>query len=240
MTAASGVCYRHPSRESWVLCQRCGNTICGDCQRQAAVGFHCPDCVKAAAPATSKIVSGSRLRSVVRGRTPVTVALLGIMAVTYVAQFLSQEVVTAFLAYIPQLTAQEPWRLVTSAFVHGGLMHILFNGYSLWVMGNLLERTLGSTRFLTVFFASVITGNLAVLALGSASFVVGASGGIFGLFAALFVLNRGFGGNNVSLVVIIGINLALGFILPGIAWEAHVGGLAAGFVVTTILLRLRR
>ena len=79
-----------------------------------------------------------------------------------------------------------------------------------------------------------------VLALGSASFVVGASGGIFGLFAALFVINRGFGGNNVSLVVIIGINLALGFILPGIAWEAHVGGLAAGFVVTTILQRLRR
>ena len=240
MTAAAGVCYRHPNRESWVLCQRCGNTICGDCQRQAAVGFHCPDCVKAAAPATAKIVSGTRLRSVVRGRTPATVVLLGIMAITYVAQFLTQDVLTAYLAYIPQLTAQEPWRLVTSAFVHGGLMHILFNGYSLWVMGNLLERTLGTTRFLTVFFAAVITGNLAVLALGSASFVVGASGGIFGLFAALFVINRGFGGNNVSLVVIIGINLALGFILPGIAWEAHVGGLAAGFVVTTILQRLRR
>ncbi len=240
MTAAAGVCYRHPNRESWVLCQRCGNTICGDCQRQAAVGFHCPDCVKAAAPATAKIVSGARLRSVVRGRTPATVVLLGIMAITYVAQFLTQDVVTAYLAYIPQITTTEPWRLVTSAFVHGGLMHILFNGYSLWVMGNLLERTLGTGRFLTVFFASVIAGNLAVLALGSSSFVVGASGGIFGLFAALFVLNRGFGGNNVSLVVIIGINLALGFILPGIAWEAHVGGLAAGFVVTTFLLRLRR
>ena len=240
MTAAAGVCYRHPNRESWVLCQRCGNTICGDCQRQAAVGFHCPDCVKAAAPATAKIVSGARLRSVVRGRTPATVVLLGIMAITYVAQFLTQDVVTAYLAYIPQITMTEPWRLVTSAFVHGGLMHILFNGYSLWVMGNLLERTLGTSRFLTVFFASVIAGNLAVLALGSSSFVVGASGGIFGLFAALFVLNRGFGGNNVSLVVIIGINLALGFILPGIAWEAHVGGLAAGFVVTTLLLRLRR
>lgn len=239
MTSASGVCYRHPNRESWVLCQRCGNTICGDCQRAAAVGFHCPDCVKAAAPATAKIISGNRLRGALRGRTPATVALLAIIGLTYAAQFLSVDVVTAYLAYIPELTWQEPWRLVTAAFVHGGLMHILFNGYSLWVMGNLLERTLGSARFLTVFFAATIAGNLAVLALGSSSFVVGASGGIFGLFAALFVVNRGFGGNNVSLVVIIGINLALGFILPNVAWEAHVGGLVAGYLVTTLFQRFR-
>jgi membrane associated rhomboid family serine protease len=91
----------------------------------------------------------------------------------------------------------------------------------------------------TVFFASTIAGSLAVLLLGSSSFVVGASGGIFGLFAALFVVNRGFGGNNVSLLVIIGINLALGFIVPNVAWEAHVGGLVAGFVVTTLLQRFR-
>ncbi|MFM6968461.1 MAG: rhomboid family intramembrane serine protease [Microbacteriaceae bacterium] len=168
-----------------------------------------------------------------------TVALLAIMAFTYVAQFLTQDVVTAYLAYIPAITWEQPWRLVTVAFVHGSLTHILFNGYSLWVLGNLLERTLGSVRFLTVFLASSIAGSLAVLALGSSSFVVGASGGIFGLFAALFVVNRGFGGNNISLVVIVGINLALGFILPGIAWEAHVGGLAAGFAVTTLLQKFR-
>lgn len=162
------------------------------------------------------------------------------MAITYVAQFLTQDVVTAYLAYIPAITWQEPWRLVTVAMVHGSLTHILFNGYSLWVLGNMLERTLGSTRFLTVFAVSTIAGSLAVFAFGSASFVVGASGGIFGLFAALFVVNRGFGGNNISLVVIIGINLALGFILPGIAWEAHVGGLLAGFVATTVLQKLRK
>lgn len=105
--------------------------------------------------------------------------------------------------------------------------------------GNLLERSLGSARFLVVFFASVVGGNLAVLAFGSSSFVVGASGGIFGLFAALFVLNRGFRGNNVSLLVIIGINLALGFILPNVAWEAHVGGLLAGLGVTALVQRTR-
>lgn len=236
---SSSTCYRHPDRESWVLCQRCGNTICGDCQRAAAVGFHCPDCVKAAAPATAKVISGARLRSVVRGRTPATVALLSIIGVVYVGQVISQDLVTALLAYVPQVTLEQPWRLITAAFVHGGLMHILFNGYSLWVMGNLLERSLGSLRFLVVFFASVIGGNLAVLAFGSSSFVVGASGGIFGLFAALFVLNRGFRGNNVSLLVIIGINLALGFILPNVAWEAHVGGLLAGFGVTALIQKSR-
>ncbi len=222
-----------------MLCQRCGNTICGDCQRPAAVGFHCPDCVKAAAPATAKVISGARLRSAVRGRTPATVVLLSIIGVVYVGQVISQDVVTALLAYIPQITVEQPWRLLTAAFVHGGLMHILFNGYSLWVMGNLLERSLGSARFLVVFFASVVGGNLAVLAFGSSSFVVGASGGIFGLFAALFVLNRGFRGNNVSLLVIIGINLALGFILPNVAWEAHVGGLLAGLGVTALIQRTR-
>lgn len=240
MADRAGVCYRHPDRESWVLCQRCGNTICGDCQRQAAVGFHCPDCVKAAAPAAARVVSGSTLRSAIRGRTPVTTVLLALIAVTFVAQYLTQDLVTYFLAYIPELTWSEPWRLVTAALVHGSLMHILFNGYSLWVMGNLLERTLGSGRFLAVFIAAIVGGNLAVLAFGMSGSVIGASGGIFGLFAALFVVNRGFGGNNVSLVAIVGINLALGFIVPGVAWEAHIGGLIAGFLATVVIQRLRR
>lgn len=167
------------------------------------------------------------------------------MVVTFAGQFLSggfnwDGLVTFYLSFIPDFAWAEPWRFVTVALVHGGLMHILFNGYSLWVMGNLLERTLGSARFLIVFVASVIGGSLAVLVVGQSSFVVGASGGIFGLFAALFAVNRGFGGNNVSLVVIVGINLALGFIVPGVAWEAHVGGLVVGFLTTTLMLRLRR
>lgn len=162
------------------------------------------------------------------------------MSVVFLAQFLTNEIVTAYLAFIPEYAFVEPWRFVTAALVHGTLMHILFNGYSLWVMGNLLERTLGSIRFLIVFVVSVVAGNIAVMVVGQSAFVVGASGGIFGLFAALFVVNRGFGGNNISLIVIVGINLALGFIVPGVAWEAHVGGLIAGFVMTSIIQRLRR
>jgi membrane associated rhomboid family serine protease len=119
-------------------------------------------------------------------------------------------------------------------------MHVMFNGYSLWVLGNLIERVFGSARFLIVFFVSVISGCLAVMVLSPESLTVGASGGIFGLFSALFLINRGFGGNNVSLLAIIGLNLAIGFIVPGIAWEAHIGGLIGGLVTTLLLRRARR
>lgn len=239
MTSTSSTCYRHPKRESWVLCQRCGNTICGDCQTPAAVGFHCPNCVAGSKAATSKVVSGDRLRRVMRGSTTVTTTLLIIMGVVYAADFLMGGYLKAVFGYIPALTLSEPWRVITVSFVHGSIMHILFNGYSLWVLGNLLERTLGPVKFLSIFLLSSIAGSAAVLLLNPGGFVVGASGAIFGLFAALFVMNRGFNGNNISLIVIVGINLALGFIVPNVAWEAHIGGLIGGFVATSILMRRR-
>ena len=226
MTDSASVCYRHPSRESWVLCQRCGKTICGECQIPAAVGFHCPDWVREQRPAAARVHRVSR--GFLRGRTPGTTGLLIAMGVVFVAQFLLGDAVMYALGYLPALTVSEPWRLITMAFVHSGILHILFNGYSLWVMGQLVERSLGTRRFLTVFAVSVITGGLAVALLSPESFVVGASAGIFGLFSALFVINRGFGGSNVSLLVIVGINLVLGFIVPGVSWQAHIGGLVGG------------
>ena len=239
MTASANTCYRHNKRESWVLCQRCGNTICGDCQSAAAVGFHCPDCVAGARPATSKIVSGPRLRRVIEGSTTVTTTLLVVIGVAFVADFFTGGALTMWFGYIPALTFAEPWRAVTVSFVHGSITHILFNGYSLWVLGNLLERKLGSGRFLAVFLISSVAGSAAVFFVNPGGFVVGASGAIFGLFAALFVVNRGFQGNNISLLVIVGINLVLGFIVPNVAWEAHIGGLIGGFIATTILVRKR-
>jgi membrane associated rhomboid family serine protease len=72
------------------------------------------------------------------------------------------------------------------------------------------------------------------------SVVIGASAGVFGLFAAMFIINRGFGGNNVSLLVIIGINLAIGFVVPGISWQAHLGGLVGGAAATLVVTQRRR
>ncbi len=238
MTDPASTCYRHPRRESWVLCQRCGKTICGECQLPAAVGFHCPDCVKEA-KGQSRVVQGPRLRRAMRGRVSGTLALLIVIGIVFVLQFVTSDAVTNLLGYYPPLTAVEPWRLLTYAFVHSGITHVILNGYSLWVLGTIIERALGTARFLAVFAASTIVGAFAVMVLDPATFVVGASAGIFGLFAALFIVNRGFGGSNVSLLVIIGINLALGFIIPGIAWQAHIGGLVGGAIATLALRRTR-
>lgn len=175
-----------------------------------------------------------------RNRTPATFVLLGLIGVVYAAQYLVGDELTYALAFYAPLTTIEPWRIITSAFAHGGIVHIMFNGYSLWVLGNAVERALGSVRFLGIFTASVVAGCLAVVVLNPQSVVIGASAGVFGLFAAVFMINRGFGGNNVSLLVIIGINLAIGFVVPGISWEAHLGGLLGGAVATLALNRSRR
>lgn len=177
--------------------------------------------------------------SIRRSRTPATFALLGVIATGYVAQLVYGESLVYYFGFYPPLMWAEPWRIITSAFIHSGIMHVMFNGYSLWVLGNLIERVIGPARFLLVFTMSVIAGCLAVVVLSPESLTVGASAGIFGLFSALFLINRGFGGNNVSLLAIIGLNLAIGFIVPGIAWEAHIGGLIGGLVTTLVLRRTR-
>ena len=174
-----------------------------------------------------------------RNRTPVTFVLIGLIGVVYAAQYLFGDDLTYALAFYAPLMWTEPWRFITSAFAHGGIVHIMFNGYSLWVLGNSVERVVGSAKFLTIFTSSIVAGCLAVVVMNPNSVVIGASAGVFGLFAAVFIINRGFSGNNVSLIVIIGINLAIGFVVPGISWQAHVGGLVGG-AAATLLLRRRR
>jgi membrane associated rhomboid family serine protease len=178
--------------------------------------------------------------SIRRNRTPVTFVLLGLIGVVYIGQYLFGDQLTFALAFYAPLMATEPWRIITSALAHGGIVHIMFNGYSLWVLGNAVERIVGSAKFAAIFTASIVAGCLAVVVMNPDSIVIGASAGVFGLFAALFIVNRGFGGNNVSLVVIIGINLAIGFVVPGISWQAHLGGLVGGAISSLLLLRRRR
>ena len=237
-------CYRHPQSESYVLCQRCGRTICGSCQVPAAVGVHCPECA-GSPPALAKparVIGGrTRNRTGTSYRPSATYALLGIILAVYAGQFLSGGALTQWMAYWPPLTVLQPWRMVTAIFVHSdtSIFHILFNGYSLYILGTLLERLIGSRRFVTLFLLSGIGGSVAVLWLAPAQAVVGASGAIFGLFGALFVIQRSFGGANIQLVIVLALNLAMGFVVPGISWQAHVGGVVVGAVVAWILVRTR-
>lgn len=233
-------CYRHPSRVSYVLCQRCARTVCGDCQIPAAVGVHCPECDREA-----KKNQPARVRRAARaarwGGSPVTYGLLGAIVVTFIGQFLTQGVLTSWLLYFPPYTPTEPWRMLTVMFVHSerSLFHILFNGYSLWVLGTLLERVLGSARFAGLFLLSGLGGSVAVAWLDFGQPVIGASGAIFGLFGALLVLQRSFGGTNPQLLIVLVLNLVLGFVVPGISWQSHVGGLLVGLALGWGLVKAR-
>ena len=239
---SANFCYRHPDRQSYILCQRCGRTICPNCQTQAAVGVHCPECLKEArgsAPRTKPAI----LTAVRSTNTPlVTWAIIALCVVIYILQILPNSAVTQTLLYYPPFTYAEPWRMITALFVHSqnSPFHILFNMYSLFVFGPILERQLGRLRFLALYLISGFGGSVAVLLISPQSAVVGASGAIFGLLGAYFVIQRRLGGNNVQLVIVIGLNLVIGFVIPGIAWVAHVGGFIAGAAVALVYLRTRR
>lgn len=242
-TTASDVCYRHPKRQSFVLCQRCGRTICADCQTPAAVGFHCPECMKESrqsAPRTRPaVVTAFRANS----STPVvTYSIIAICVVVYIAQLLSNGAVTNALFYHPVLTETQPWRMITSLFLHSPLsyLHIIFNMFSLFVIGPPLELALGRWRFLALYLLSGLGGSVAVLLMAPTTGVLGASGAIFGLLGAFFIIQRRLGGRNMQIIVVIGINLVIGFIIPNIAWQAHVGGLVVGGLVAFVLLRTRQ
>jgi membrane associated rhomboid family serine protease len=242
--SAGNFCYRHPDRQSFVLCQRCGRTICPECQTQAAVGVHCPECVResrASAPKTK-----SRLRMAVRpgsGRPVVTLSIIGLSVVVYLLQLItggSSGIVSQNLLYYPAFTLFEPWRLLTSVFVHGSPLHLAFNMYTLYIFGQMLEEALGRARFLALYLLAGLGGSVAVLLLAPGSAVLGASGAIFGLMGAFLVIQRGFGGNNRGLLIILGLNFIFPF-LPGsnVSWQAHVGGLVVGALLGLIFMKTR-
>ncbi len=151
---------------------------------------------------------------------------------------LQQELYLREFSYLQ--STNEWYRLLTVALTHGGLMHLGFNMYALMVLGNPIEAAFGKNKFLIVFLASLITGSLAsayFAQIPSAS--VGASGAIFGLFGAIAIVGKRIGTDVRSIYVIIGINFAIGFVLGGIDWHAHLGGLFGGMLVAQLLLNKR-
>ena len=239
---ASNVCYRHPNRPSFVLCQRCGRTICPDCQTPAAVGFHCPECV-AEARATAPRVKPrlvSRARTMSRDGSPiVTYSIIGVTFFVFVLQLVFGGLIEQYLIYRPVLTALEPWTMITSLLAHASILHILSNMFSLFIFGRILEPAIGRWRFLALYLISGLGGSVAVLLLAPGGGVLGASGAIFGLLGAFFVIQRRLGGNNGQIIILIVLNLSIGFIVPSISWQAHVGGLIAGVVAALILANTR-
>jgi membrane associated rhomboid family serine protease len=217
---------------------------CPQCQRPAAVGIQCVDCVAEGARTVrqGRTVFGGQPTD---GRPLATMTLIGICLAVFVAQ-MAVPGLDNRIAFVPAVARSEPWRFLTSAFAHGGLTHIAFNMYALWVMGSYLEPMLGRARFVAIYLLSALGGSVMYLLLStppSAAEIatgdygmwwtgaVGASGAVFGLFGAFLVLQRRLGRSAAGMYVIIGINAVIGFVIPGIAWQAHLGGLLTGAAV---------
>lgn len=237
-------CYRHPSVLTGIRCARCSRPICTECMIAAPVGFQCPDCVAGAAAQTRQptTVAGARIIQ----RPMITYALIGLDVVLYVMQFLAPkdasngyDVITLNFGMWPYGIAanNEWWRVGTAAFLHGGWLHLAFNMYVLYALGPTLERILGHSRFLILYLLAAVGGGVASYVFSPFNTVsVGASGAIFGLMGALVVAGRRLRYDITQVLFLLGINVVIGFLSPGVDWRAHLGGLVTGAAVAALFV----
>jgi membrane associated rhomboid family serine protease len=228
------VCYRHPSRETGVSCSNCGRPICPDCMTSTPVGMRCPECARQ----TTKV---RNLRTTY-DRPVVTMALIAINVLVYFGGSTRAGFLGDYGLYGPAVANGDWWRLLTAGFLHGGLLHIGFNMYILWFLGNLLEPALGPVRFLALYLASLLAGSFGALVLSPEALTVGASGAVFGLMGATFVMQRARGIDPMQAGIgpMIVLNLAIGF-LPGlnISIGGHLGGLIGGAIAGWLMDQLQ-
>ncbi|WP_370500122.1 rhomboid family intramembrane serine protease [Mycolicibacterium sp. jd] len=229
-------CYRHPDRQTYVRCTRCNRFICPECMRDAAVGHQCPDCVGEGARSVRPVTNAVGARPA-RSTTPVvTYALIALNLLMFALQMASPDLDRALGLWPPAAADGELYRLLTSAFLHFGVTHIAFNMLALYFVGAPLEFALGRLRFVVLYLFSALGGSVLVYLLTFNALTAGASGAVFGLFGATFVVGKRLNMDVRSVVMIIGLNLAFTFLIPlftsqNISWQGHIGGLVTGAVV---------
>ncbi len=241
-TAAT--CTWHPDRVTALQCSRCGRPACPECLTPASVGFQCRQCVAdgRATQRVARTVAGSRV-----DETPIVSYLLIainvlVFAVTAIQakSLLTMDGSAWFNGglLIPGVVAHgEWWRVVTSGFIHIGVIHLIMNMVSLWLIGPALERFVGRVRFLVIYLVSMLGGSVAVLALTSyAASAAGASGAIFGILGALAVAFRRHRLDMRQLIIVLVLNLWFSFQFAGISWQAHVGGLITGALIGAVMV----
>jgi membrane associated rhomboid family serine protease len=230
--AETPTCYRHPGTQTYVRCARCERYICPDCMRDAAVGHQCVECVREGGNTVHRPRThfGGLQRST---STPVvTYALIALNIAMFIAQTASDEVQRSFTLWPPAVADGEFARLVTSAFLHYGVTHLLFNMWALYVVGPPLELQLGRLRYGALYALSALGGSVLVYLISPLSTATaGASGAIFGLFGAIFVVSRRLKLDVRWVVGLIVINAVITFAMPSISWQGHVGGLVTGAAV---------
>jgi len=242
-------CYRHPNRETGVSCSECGRGICPDCMVFAPVGIRCPEHAgKAQGP--SRVTQGVRRVSYEGQGALVTKILIGINVLVFLinlAQGSSLTQVSGSLfvkgaLYVPGGLDQGEWyRLITAAFLHASMIHLLFNMLVLWFIGAPVEQAIGRGRFLAIYIVSGLAGSAGAIIFSPNVVTVGASGAIFGILGAALVLegqkNYVLGGQALGLIAV---NLIFTFAIPNISIGGHIGGLIGGALSMLAFSRLGR
>jgi len=240
------VCYRHPDRETRLACSECGRPICAECSLDAAVGQKCPECARP--EGRSRVIPVRPHTQLGRRAAPITYSLIAVNVAAFLLELALRESPTrsVILDNFAQQGLQidafgEWWRIFTAMFLHSGVLHLLVNMYALWILGPIIERRFGALSFGTLYLATGVAGGAFFHAIGPATtWVVGASGAIFGLFGVLLAATfrqrhtqMGAALFNRLLILLV-INLSLPFLVPNIAWQAHLGGLISGIVIVTL------
>lgn len=238
-------CYRHPSRETNVACSSCGRPICPDCMTPTPVGMRCPEC--------SKQRTEVRTARSLRPDPTLTYTLIGINVLVFLAEMFGGTGMQAggsvfrdgaVLGYGISAgeavgVAEGQWyRIITGGFLHAGLIHIAFNMYLLWLLGSMIEPAIGKLRFGALYVAGLLGGSLGVMLVSPFQPTVGASGAVFGLIAAGFLVERsqGLGLFQSSLGMLLVLNLVITFLIPNISIGGHIGGMIFGGIAGYLLL----
>ena len=236
-------CYRHPDRETGVSCSSCGRPICPDCMTPTPVGMRCPECANQRTKVVREVGQEEGWR-----RAPATFALIAINVIVYLIQIgsgsggFSGGEITQFMIdfglFGPFVAEGEWYRLVTGGFLHAGLIHLGFNMFLLYMLGGLLEPSLGTPRFLVLYFASLLAGAFGALVVEPNTLTVGASGAVFGLAGAVFIIARGRGMNALAgeIGLLILFNLIFSFVVPRISIGGHIGGLIGGVLCALVIV----
>ena len=233
-------CYRHPGRETGVSCSNCGRPICPDCMTPTSVGMRCPECARDRTPV--------RTMRNMESQPTVTFALIALNVIAFVAELGSGAgvssggggtIISDGALNGPAIADQnEYWRLITSGFLHAGLIHIGFNMYLLYILGQILEPAIGHVRFAALYFTSLLAGSFGALVADPGALTVGASGAVFGLMggAVVAMRARGFDPMASGIPALILLNLVFSFLFPGISIGGHIGGLLGGAVAAFALV----
>jgi membrane associated rhomboid family serine protease len=231
-------CYRHPDRETALACSNCGRAICPECMTATPVGQRCPECI-------GQQKTQVRRPSSMAYATPfVTYALIAACVLMFLGPQkglssglvvggggISQQSLIDFALAGPPVANGDWWRMVTSMFLHGSIIHLGFNMYALWIFGPAIERRFGAARYLALYFTAGLWGSAGALILSPNGYTVGASGAIFGLMGAFVAIAKVQGARDLGGVgAMIAINLVFTFAVPGISIGGHLGGLAGGLL----------